>query len=214
MNNSGSRFFWGGLIVLMGFVLLLNQFGIGYGLAKIWPLIVVFLGIYLVIKNPINIIPGLFMLTVGIFLQLDALNVLPFSVWNLWPLFIIFAGISVLLGKRDRLSSSTEHGFITSNVLFWGDEKNVKGEFTGAKVHATFGGVKLDLRDAEIKGNVKIEVDLIFAGLEILLPDNVKLVNNIFGMMGGLSDNRRTNSDSENVIEISGSAVFGGVDLK
>ncbi len=215
MNNSSSRFLWGGLIVVLGLVLLLNQFGIGYGLINLWPLALVFWGIYLVIRNPFNIIPGLFILTVGVFLQLDSLDVLPFSIWNLWPLFIIFAGVSVLIGKRDRhMGSSTEHGFVNSNVTFWAEEKFVKGEFTGAKINATFGGVKLDLKDAEITGKVKIEINLLFGGIELFLPHDVKLINNGIGIFGGINEGRRGVGESDKVVEIVGSAVFGGVDIK
>jgi len=151
---------------------------------------------------------------VGIFLQLDTLDVLPFSIWNLWPLFIIFAGVGMLLGRKEKTTSSSEHGYINSNVTFWAEEKYIKGEFTGAKVNATFGGVKLDLREAEVRDRVTIEINLLFGGVELVLPNDVKVVNNGIGIFGGINEGRRPNQDSNKVIEIVGSAIFGGVDIK
>lgn len=214
MNNA-SRFLFGGLVVMLGIVLLFDQLGIAHGFSRLWPLIIVFTGLYMIIKNFRNVIPGLFVLTIGIFLQLDSLRVLSFSVWNLWPLFIIFGGVSILIGRKDRWSSSkTESGFITSNATFWGDERIVTGEFKGANLTAIFGGIKLDLKDAKIDDRVVIDVNLMFGGVEIILPDNVKVINNGVGIFGGISDKSRKNSDSTKVVEITGSAVFGGVDLK
>lgn len=214
--NSPSRFLLGGLIVFVGIVLLLDQMGIGYGIGRLWPLVIVCLGIYMIISNYKNLTTGLFVLVTGILLQLSALDVLPFSIWNLWPLFIIFAGVSVLIGKKDRMTSSVEHGYINSNAVFWGDERIVKGEFKGASLNATFGGIKLDLRDAVIVDKVVIDMNVVFGGVELLLPDDVKVINNGDGIFGGFSEkNRRVNNDANTkIIEIKGSAIFGGVDVK
>ena len=215
MNNSSSRFLLGGLVVLLGVALLFDQLGVVSGLSKLWPLIVVFTGVFMILKNFRNVVPGIFVLVIGIFLQLDSLRVLSFSVWNLWPLFIIFGGISILIGKKERwMHSETESGFVNSNAAFWGDEKIVSGEFKGAKVDAMFGGVKLDLRDAKFEGKVNIEVNLMFSGVEIILPDNVKVINKGVGVFGAFSDKSRGSTDSTKVIEITGSAMFGGVDVK
>lgn len=214
---SFSRFLLGGLVVMVGIVLLLGQFGIHSGLGRLWPLVVVAFGIYILISNRRNLVPGLFVLTVGILLQLSNFGILPFSVWNLWPLFIVFAGVSILIGKKDykTMSSSVEQGFIDSNAVFWGDEKLVKGEFSGATINVAFGGSKLDLRDAKIKDKSVIEINLIFGGVEILLPDNVGVINNGIGLFGAFSDkSRRSSLEDTKTIEIRGNAVFGGVDVK
>lgn len=216
MNSTPSRFLLGGLIVFVGVVLLLDQMGIGYGIGKLWPLVIVCLGIYMIVTNSRNMITGLFVLVVGILLQLSSLDLLPFSVWNLWPLFIIFAGVSMLLGKRDRSNSSVESGYINSNAVFWADEKIVKGDFKGASLNASFGGIKLDLRDATIETKAVIDINLMFGGVELVLPDNVRVVNNGTGIFGGFSEKSRrvSNEADAKTVEINGTAIFGGVEVK
>lgn len=217
MKNSPSRFLFGGLIVFVGLALLLEQLGVGYGLGKLWPLLIVIWGLYMIFATKFtNILPGLLVLTVGLFLQIDSLLDLPFSIWNLWPVFIIFTGISILLGKKDRHTSSTESGYITSSAVFWGDEKYVKGEFKGANLTATFGGIKLDLQNATISENVNIDVNLLFGGIELILPDNVGVINNGIGIFGGISEKSgsKSNKEYEHFVTINGSAMFGGVDIK
>lgn len=210
-----SRILIGGGIVLLGTSLLLDQLGINSGLGRLWPLLIVTIGLYMIIKNTKNILPGFFVLTVGILLQLSSLNILPFSIWELWPLFIIFAGFSILFGRQNKTNSSTDDGFINSNAVFWGDEKRVVGEFKGASINVAFGGSKLDLRDAKISNRVVIDINLMFGGVELIVPDNVRVVNKGVGIFGAFTEeSKKVQSDNLKTIEITGSALFGGVEIK
>lgn len=218
MNNLASRVILGGFIIFLGAALLLNQFGIAENVFRLWPLILVAVGLSMIVNNFKNVLPGLIVLSVGVIFQLEAFDVIPFSVWNLWPLFIIFAGVSILLGNYtfSNKGEKNSQGFIKSNVLFWGEDKVVKDEFEGAILNAAFGAIKLDLRKAIIKDKAQIDVNAIFGGVEILLPPNTFVENNVVGIFGGSSDEtekREKNDDSKSVV-LKGSATFAGIEVK
>lgn len=105
----------------------------------------------------------------------------------------------------------------TSVAIFSGSE--LKGKFRvnkGHKALAVFGGVDIDLRDAEIpEGGMVIDCVAAFGGIEIKVPDDVNVVTNGFGIFGGFSSKH---NDSEipgaPTIHVRGMAIFGGVDVK
>ncbi len=59
----------------------------------------------------------------------------------------------------------------------------------------------------------KLEVDCIFGGVEIIVPSKCKVITNGTGVFGGWSPNISNKEDGP-TLTISGSAVFGGVEIK
>ena len=86
------------------------------------------------------------------------------------------------------------------------------------KAIAIMGGIELDLRDARIAPGVsEIEVFTMMGGVEVLVPDGVRVEVVGMAVMGGFSVNSSAASlDDPNapLIRISGLALMGGVDVK
>ncbi|MHB8840739.1 MAG: LiaI-LiaF-like domain-containing protein, partial [Candidatus Aquicultor sp.] len=107
-RRSGAR---GGIIVgivlvTLGIIFLLNNLFPGMEFNRLWPVIIIVLGLAVLISAFIppfrggRIIRGLFWITIGTILLLNTLDIIPFSYWlNLavfWPVLIIAAGVGVL----------------------------------------------------------------------------------------------------------------------
>lgn len=87
--------------------------------------------------------------------------------------------------------------------------------FEGADVESSFGGVTLDLHGAVITEDAVIELKVGFAGVTIIIPENLPVQIAASCSFGGITDNRRVRlgSGSPSLI-ITGSVGFGGVELR
>lgn len=50
--------------------------------------------------------------------------------------------------------------------------------------------------------------------MDIIVPENVKVVINTTGIFGGAEDKRHLKSEGQYTLYITATAVFGGVDVK
>ncbi len=87
--------------------------------------------------------------------------------------------------------------------------------FTGATMNAIFGGACLDLRNASMNGNIEIVASAVFGGIDILVPENVRVVVSSVPIFGGVT-NKAMNpvGDIRAVIHINATCMFGGIEIK
>jgi len=225
MKNE-SRVIAGIILVALGIILFVDMSGafnfwginIWNIMGTFWPLLLVLLGVRMFMEK--NNSGGVILTVLGlVFLSTNLFD------WNffaiLWPTIIIAIGLSVIF--RDETprvnhvtSSSTKQDRINESVLFWGMDKAINSkEFAGGEINVLFGGAKLDLRKATIaKEGAKLHVNCMFGGIEILVPNNCRVVTNGTGILGGWTPMMETNDIEEPVLEITGSVAFGGVEIK
>ena len=221
-----SRFIAGIIIILIGLALLFQQLGLfqnlgidfGYLISLLWPLIFIIIGISLIVNKNLN--GGLFFIFLGfVFL---ASTIFGWSLWAVcWPAIIIFIGLSVLFKKNVSAPGSstafTNENKTVINNFFWGTDRNIKSkDFEGGNINCWFGGVKLDLRKAQISKNGSLlNVNCGFGGVEILVPENIKIESTGMPILGGW-DNKYNNQPAKNapVLKVSGSVILGGVEIK
>lgn len=65
---------------------------------RFWPLILIVGGVGQLIsrKRPRNLTAGLFLLTLGVYLQLSMLDLIELSLWQIWPVILIVIGIGMV----------------------------------------------------------------------------------------------------------------------
>ena len=212
----------GALIVLVGIVLLFRTtdvYDAGWLLTYV-PLLFVLLGIYaLVVSGFRNVVgAGIVIIVAGAW-QLVALGYLEADrVWELWPLLIVFFGISVLLGQYRSRSKPTTADHPTAMALFGGSElRSQSKQFSGADLTALFGGVELDMRDAEISDPpARVSVTAAFGGVDLVVPREWNVQIDVVPLFGGASDERTRDPDEhENVdLVVTGLVLFGGVGIE
>ena len=73
----------------------------------------------------------------------------------------------------------------------------------------------MDLREAKIKEDVVINTSSIFGGIDIYVPNNVKVKVKSTSIFGGVDNKKvKNNNDKDYVIYINANCLFGGVDIK
>ena len=79
-----------------------------------------------------------------------------------------------------------------------------------------FGEVKCDLTKAIIKDDVVINCTSVFGGIDICIPDDVKVKIKSTAIFGGVDEKKKKQvEDSKaHTIYINATCLFGGVDIK
>lgn len=225
-----SGLFWGAFLVLGGVALLLDHMGIISvdRLWRFWPLLLVCVGIPNFMQRE-HRFWGTALIAAGVILQLNELGIAHFK-WNdIWPILLILAGVMLMWGAieaRRNPSASSIGGdprtTLEDSAIFSGVERRITSQdFQGGRVTAIFGGVELDLSDANMQGDeAAMEVNAIFGGVELRIPENWQVAFRGTPIFGGISDKTRAgrtvnvDDPSRKVLVLTGAVIFGGVEIK
>ena len=219
---------WGIVFITIGLIISGNVLGITNiniffnGWWTLFIIIPCFIGLFKNNRKTGDIIG----LIIGIALLLACQDILKFDlVWKLlFPVILIIVGISFIFrdtigGKITKEIKELNKNRINSNeycATF--SEQNVKFDdekFSGADLTAVFGGVKCDLRKAIIEENQIINATSIFGGIEIFVPENLKVKIKSTPIFGGVSDKANYSKEEQaHIIYINATCVFGGVEIR
>ncbi len=231
---------WGGLIlILIGIIFLLQKIPQTSGLFTSWlfswPSLLIVIGLFLGIKHRFRNIVWLILILIGAYSLLYNndiidLNLRPYLV----PIAIIAIGFTVLLNKN-RNCQQHPHRFkrgqpvpmpvaedltdiLEVNTTFGNVEKNVFSKnFKGGKINCTFGGGQINFSQADFQGIVVVDVSIIFGGLDVIIPSNWNLKNEVAVVFGGIEDKRKImtgSSESSKTLVLKGNIMFGGIEIK
>jgi len=86
------------------------------------------------------------------------------------------------------------------------------------RILAVFGGAELDLREAELPGReITIDAVAVFGGVSITVPPEMRVIDSGSAVMGGREisgDAAESDRPDAPVLRITGTCVFGGVEVK
>ena len=225
-------FVWGALIVVAGVALLLDHMGflvIG-SLSRFWPMILIFFGVgHLFTRS--NRAWGAILVVVGAVFQLNNLGLTHLHFSDMWPLAIIAVGLVLMWGAMrppivakggsQGASDNYSHDMFNATAIFGGIERRIKSQaFRGGRATCIFGGAELDLRDAVIDGDeATIEVNCIFGGVEIRVPEAWNVHSMSTPVLGGYSDKTHISAAPDQsgakrkTLIVTGTVIFGGVEI-
>ena len=133
-------------------------------------------------------------------------------------------GISIILkdtignkvAKEIKKLDNKKNGENSYSVTFASEIISLdKEKFIGADLTVVFGGIKYDLRNAIIDSDVVINANSIFGGIEIYVPENVKIKVKSNSIFGGVNSKVNNILDEKvPTIYINGKVVFGGIEVK
>lgn len=178
---------------------------------------------------------SLICLAVGVLLLVNCY----FDLWQykkfLFPLIIVIIGASVIVGnifdkkseyqpiEQQNPDGNVNYGepvYIPQGnqeyyASFTSEDYRFDNGFAGGKFSATFGGIKLDIRNADIVHNCVINTNATFGGVEIYVPQDVRVVVKSNSVFGGTSDksNKNLPADAKTVF-VNATNLFGGTDIK
>lgn len=86
--------------------------------------------------------------------------------------------------------------------------------FTGGSMLAWFGGIEVDLREAELAPGARLSLHTLFGGIEVKTPEGWRLESEMKAFAGGVSARKPSLDDPDApVLRLTGTTVFGGVDV-
>jgi len=220
----------GAIILAVGVIFLLDS--LGYVRARqflqFWPMILIFIGISKIARRDARIW-GVVLLLFGVFLQLSELGIGHFTWSQFWPLLLIAGGAMAMwsaIQARKAMPPAPQgtldpRNTLDENAIFGGVEKRLNSrEFRGGRLQAIFGGIELDLRDAEMsETEAVIHANAIFGGIELRVPETWYVAARGQGVFGGFSDSTRFSPPADpdkpkKTLLVLGTALFGGVEIR
>ena len=221
-----SNVLWGLLFIVIGIIWILNVteiVNINLFFSGWWTLFIIVPSIFGIVEKPKDI-SGYIFLLIGLMLFALARDLISFVLISklILPLLLIFIGISILFknvfnGKiSKKINEVDKDGMEIYSATFSDNRVKLSGdEFKNARLDATFGSVTLDLSECNITKDGVITASAIFAGVDIIVPDNVNVKVKSTGIFGGTSNkSKNKNEDERKTIYIESFALFGGVEIK
>lgn len=170
-------------------------------------------------------------LAMGVLLLLAARSVISWQ--DMWQyglaVIIIGIGLKILLFRGCGKCECNNHGVCEQQTIsrdgkeirfiessFGKQEFTFAGEkFEGADVKSSFGALKLDLNGADISADAFIDLNVGFAGVTIIVPENLSVRIAVSSGFGGVQDNRRNKvTTGTPTLIITGKVGFGGVEIR
>jgi hypothetical protein len=86
--------------------------------------------------------------------------------------------------------------------------------FRGGSMFAWFGGIEVDLREAELAAGAHLSVNAFFGGIEITTPPTWRIESNAKAVVGGIVAQTPADDDADApVLSLDGMALFGGIEV-
>jgi predicted membrane protein len=120
--------------------------------------------------------------------------------------------------KNEENYKEDKEDYIDSTSIF-GDAKHyvVSQQFKGGDIVNIMGGATINLMRADLKGPAILEVVQLFGGTTIITPSHWVIQPEMASIFGGIEDKRfHTHSapDRTKILYIKGTSIFGGITIK
>ncbi len=220
----------GMIFILIGLAFLLDHLGIVSlgSLWRFWPMLLVFVGVLNFLAQRRSW--GTLLMLAGVLLQLNQLGIAHFGWAAFWPMMLIALGLFIMWGSFEWSSKSVPstsaagdpRTTLNEAVVFGGLERRMTSQdFQGGDITAIFGGVELDLTEANMQADqATLAITAIFGGVEVRVPPTWQVAFRGAPIFGGIEDKTRTArvddpaSPSLKTLVITGAVIFGGLEIK
>ncbi|MEO7922923.1 MAG: LiaF domain-containing protein [Chitinophagaceae bacterium] len=159
----------------------------------------------------------------------------------IWPIVLMFVGAMLIFrprgrsyrcrdGQKKNPSSGIEEAtlvdeshdikddYVDSTSFFGGTKKNIISKnFKGGDLVSIFGGTELDLTRADFNGTATLDLTTIFGGTKLIVPSNWTIKSEVVTIFGGMEDKRNMQAvtdNSEKILVLDGTVIFGGIEIK
>ena len=225
------RIIFGIIIALVGVGLLLKTFGVFPAFLRLsWPMVLIIIGIVTGVKNRFRNNTWWILVAIGVAHMIPAFEIYGKSSRKLvWPLLLVALGLMMVFRpKRKRCDPETIGGSyindddrLVTDITFGGRKEIITSkDFKGGNVTVTFGGSEINLTQADFtSGSVMIDCRVAFGAIELVIPANWELQNEIKPAFGSVEDERviyggGTAAETRKRLVLTGSCNFGGINIK
>lgn len=115
-------------------------------------------------------------------------------------------------------SGNASEEFLEINAALGGAKRIILSKnFKGGEINCFMGGAELNMLQADIQHPVKLEANIVFGGMKIMIPSNWELRFDSTNIFGGVDDKRNIThviTDPNKILTIEGTVVFGGIEVR
>ena len=226
MQRQHNRAFFGIAVAILGILWLLKIIlHIPYQWLTEWPFLVIILGVLIGIKSGFRNSAWWILMLIGGTNLVD--DYYPQYNEYMWPVILVCAGLGIALRPARRKcapnfkvnNSISSESNLNIDVTFGGRKEMVTAkDFNGGNVSVTFGGCELNLMQADIVESAILDLRVSFGGVEIIVPSNWHIQNEINPSFGNVEDERvmqpPVSSENKKTLVLRGSCAFGSIDIK
>jgi hypothetical protein len=219
------RLFFGALLVTLGLLWTLDNLGLAdaHEVLRWWPALLIAYGLLRITgldgcRRPVS---GTLFVLAGSWMLARELDIVHVSIFHLWPVFLIVIGASMVLrsvrGPGVAPGSSDAHAYPRPFAFLGANVRTIDSQqLVGLEAKAVMGGVEADLRGARARGSeVVAEVFAWWGGVELIVPEDWRVVSEVMPIMGGVEDKTRVaEGGGGTTLVIRGLVVMGGLEIK
>ena len=220
------KYVLGFVLIFIGIILGLNAFGItsiNIFFEGWWTLFIIIQSLIGLIEDK-DKTPSLIFLILGIWLFLASRDLIEFGllIKLLLPALLIAIGLLIVfkdvlninnkdIKKLEKNSNDNNYYAIFGSQKIDFDKEKVNN----IDAKSFFGDIKLDLSNANIEKDIVIQTLSIFGGIDIYVPNNVKVKIKSLPFFGNVEDKtKKNNTEKEITIYVDAICIFGGVEIK
>lgn len=229
-DHRGGRIVFGIILALIGIGLLLKTLGLLHiCLHSLWPLMLIAVGAMIGAKNRFRNNAWWILIVVGIANLVPEFEVFGTSSSSLvWPVMLIALGLMIVFRPKHKFyepetvggANVTGEDRLVIDVTFGGRKEIVTSkDFKGGSVNVTFGGSEVNLTQTEMTTpSIVIDCRVSFGAVELIIPANWDLQNEIRPSFGSVEDERVIHTavagETRKKLILTGNCTFGSIDIK
>ena len=226
------KWFWGLFFILGGAAVIINQLGY-LGGVNLYTMVVTIFLVAIFIKSVFTLAwwGMLFPVAITCILYSEQLGIEKLTPWPVLIAALLGSiGLSIIFHKKSSItcfgSSSGEHfdtiinekdeNNFTFNVSFGSSIKYVNSEaLERADISCNFGAAKVYFDNAKLsKKGAIININTSFAGVELYIPKEWNVINDMRTSLGGVEEkNRRTSEKEGPVVTLTGGISLSGIEI-
>jgi len=218
------RLIFGGVVLTLGLLWTAENLGLldADSILRYWPALLLVYGFFRVIGafGTKHAVSGVLFIIAGGWMLARELGFIQISIFRLWPVFLIFIGAS-LVWRSMRGESAPEGAQLDSYprpfALMGGVVSTIESkDLVAIEASAVMGGVELDLRGAKSRGpQVVMEAFAWWGGIELIVPEDWRVVTEISPIIGGVEDKTRLDaSEAVTTLVVRGFVIMGGIEIR
>lgn len=220
--NRGRILVGGGLMVL-GLLFLLDAVDVisaGAIIRDWWPVVIILAGLLQLLDRPRNTPGGVTLIVIGVVILTVTTDFVGANVFQIaLPIGLVLLGLWIVFGRPGARGTSTGEDTVEATVLFSGrDLKSDARPFRGGSLLAMFGGIELDLSQAQLDPEgAMLDASAAFGGIDITVPPDWRVQMSGPGIFGAFEDQTHKEGLAPGgapVLTVRGVALFGGVEVK
>lgn len=233
-SDSSGRVLAGLILLAIGAMLIARKMGFYFpDWLFSWEMLLIAIGSFIGAKNNFRLGGWLVPIFIGVLFLFEELipdlNLRPYF----WPIILILIGgiMIATAGKKKRWNSERRSrgwasGKITQSneelmesvAVFGGIKKNVISKnFRGGEAVTIFGGTEINLSQADLEGQIELEIVQIFGGTKIILPPHWVVKSEMVSIFGGIEDKRvvqKDTADFNKTLVLKGVSIMGSIDIR